>query len=217
MKKTSTLFAIASMLCLCMAFTSCSKDKKLANRLSGGWEGDWGMSYVDRNGKKYYSHHTVIEFYPNEKFDTEGHGFQEDYYDDAPLTKIGFYFTWSIDKQKIFITYPGHSEYNRFIRDYSLKKDHFTGYIGDTHFDLDKVWKYYKWYDYAALYATQTLAVLCWIGDECYYYNDYYRYAPTRGGEPETITMPDGTTIQPLSEDLCPVRIYNRFAEYEKE
>lgn len=215
MKKTLPLSTFIVTLFLCAVCVSCSKDEKLANRLSGGWEGDWGMSYVDRDGIQHDAYNTVIEFYPNEKFDTQGYGYQEDYYDakTGPLTKLGYYFEWRIDKQKIFITYPKYGQ-SYVIRDYVMKKDHFTGYIGDTHFDLDKVWKYYKWYDYAALYASNTLAVLCWIGDEYYYYDDYF----TRGGgaaKADAVTLPDGTTIQPISEDKCPVRIFNRFAEGE--
>lgn len=196
---------ICLMLAVCMILTSCSKDEKLSNRLSGGWEGDWGMSYVDRDGKSHDSHHTVIEFYPNEKFDTYGYGYQEDYYDEGPYTKLGFYFEWSINHKVIYITYPGYPEYNAVIRDYKMKKKHFTGYIGNTYFDLDKVWKYYKWYDYAGLYTAQAVGVLLWVAEDYYYYSS--AYGPTR-----SIEALDNMGGHPIGDQL-PIRIYNRFAE----
>lgn len=227
MKKRNQILGIIAMLCVGMLFTSCTKDEKLSNRLSGTWEGDWGMSYVDRDGIQHNSHYTVIEFHSDKIFETQGYGYQEDYYEDGPFEKIGLYFNWSINHQVINITYPpGYSIYNCSIRDYVMEKKRFTGYIGDTYFRLNNLTKDYKWYDYAGFYTATTLAgttaVLLWAW-ECtdpIYYDDYYGYyAKTRGADaPEAspITMPDGTTVQPASEN-CPIRIFNRFAEQDEQ
>ena len=217
MKKATTFSAMLAMLALCLAFTSCSKDEKIANRLAGGWEGDWGMSYIDRHNVQHDSYHSVVEFYPADKFETYGYGYQEDYYDEGPYSKLGFYFNWSVDKKRITLTYPGHEEYSFSISkyDYTLKKDHFTGWIGDTYFDLDKVWKYYKWYDYAARYAATGVAILYWVGETSYYY-DSYGYANTRQNgatADSTATVPYDSIGKPMPDDMRPIRIFNRFAK----
>ena len=224
MKKKTTLSTLLTMLILSVVLTSCSKDEKIANRLAGGWEGDWGMSYVDRHGVQHDSYHSVVEFYPADDFETYGHGYQEDYYDEGPYSKLGFYFEWSVDHKRIFITYPGHPEYSVRLSncDYTLKKDHFTGYIGDTYFDLSKVWKYYKWYDYAARYTATGITILYWVGETSYYYDtsDYYYYANMRSNGsaavPVSIT-PYDSIGKPMPDDMRPIRIFNRFAEKTKE
>lgn len=191
MKQKKQLLSILAVTCVCMVCTSCSKDEKLSNRLSGTWRGNWGMSYIDRDGTQYNSDNTVIEFHSDKIFETQGYGYQEDYYQDGPFEKIGLYFNWSIDHQTITINYPGYPEYNCRIRDYVMKKKHFTGYISNTYFDLYNVEKDYKWYDYAGFYTATTVAgttaVLLWAWESTtpIYYDDYYgySYAKTRGTE----------------------------------
>ena len=205
MKKTLTFSGIAAMLCIVL-FTSCSKDEKIAIRVSGEWEGDWGMSYADKEGNHYDSHNTAIKFFPNEKFDTEGYGYQEDYYDEGPFKKLGYYFTWYVDKKVLYINYPGYPEYNARIYDYRLKKKHFTGRFGNssTTFDLIKIEKYYKWYDYLNQYAKAGAAILLWTTLEAFI--DYYDYYPSvRSTEPN----PPTDTMN----DVLPIRIYNRYVE----
>jgi hypothetical protein len=217
MKRNLTLSSIIALLAVCMLCTSCSKDEILSNRISGKWQGEWGMSYVDRDGINHNSAYSVVEFYPNEKFDTQGYGYQEDYYHDGPFARLGFYFEWRIDHKTIFITYPGHAEYNCVIRDYNMQKKHFTGYIGDTPFDLTKIEKYYKWYDYVGRYVATGTAILLWMADDTYYYyDDYYdSYAKTRP-EMDTRTTSAGAWNDGKGKpvgDMKPLRIYNRYAE----
>lgn len=217
MKKTTFIAGIIATLCIAL-FTSCSKDEKLSNRISGTWEGDWGMSYVDRDGHQYDSHYTVIEFHSDKIFETQGYGYQEDYYTDGPFEKIGLYFNWSIDNQVIYLIYPGYSQYNCRIHDYVMKKKLFTGYIGNTPFELHNLTKDYKWYNYAGFYTSATVGTTIvllweWGATAPIYYDDYY--AKTRGADapaPDAITMPDGTTVQPAGKD-CPIRVFNRFEE----
>jgi len=202
-----------------LLLSSCSsKDETIANRLSGGWEGDWGMSYVDRHGIQHDSYYSVVEFYPEDDFATYGHGYQEDYYEEGPYTKLGFYFLWSVNHRNISITYPNHPEYDAYIRDYSLPKDHFEGYIGDTHFSLDKVWKYYKWYDYAGRYAATGVVVLYWVGETAYYYdtegNYYYaNQRSTRTTQGDSIAASFDSIGKPMPEDMRPIRIFNRYMQ----
>ena len=223
--KKNQLLGIVAILCAGLLLASCSKEDKVANRLAGGWEGDWGMSYEDRHGNFYTSHYTIIEFYPQDEWDNYGYGYQEDYYNEGPYEKLGFYFRWEVKRNKhdnkpvIYIWYPGHSAYDTYIYDYTLWKDHFIGYFdnSDVSFDLSKVWRYYQWYDYAGLYADATLTVLYWADGYPYYYDTYGAKTRTTG-----IKSPDNNAekygIKPLSEDdNRPVRIFNRFAEGKKE
>ena len=207
MKKINQILAISAMVCVGMLLTSCSKDEKLANRLSGKWKGEWGMSYVDKDGVQHNSDYSVVWFRNDGMFETHGSGYQEDYYHEGPFTRLGFYFEWEIDHKTIYITYPGYAGYNCVIRDYEMKKKHFTGYIGNTHFDLDNLEKEYKWYDYAARYVATGTAVLLWLADDTYYYYDDYYYG-TRSTSADMLDengKPAG--------DMMPIRIYNRFAD----
>lgn len=207
MKKGLTLSSIIAMLTVCLMCTSCSKDEKLANRLSGKWQGEWGMSYVDKDGVQYNSAYSVVEFHSDGMFETQGYGYQEDYYHEGPFTRLGFYFEWRIDHKTIYITYPGYPEYNCVIRDYEMKKKHFTGYIGNTPFDLNNLEKDYKWYNYAARYVATGTAILLWMADDTYYYYDDYYYGTrsTSAGMLDEIGKPAG--------DMMPLRIFNRYAE----
>ena len=72
MKKRNQIFGIIAMLCVGMLFTSCHKDEKIAMKLSGEWEGYWGMYYTDENGNQYDSYQSSVVFYPDEKYDTKG-------------------------------------------------------------------------------------------------------------------------------------------------
>ncbi len=220
MKRATTLSTLLTMFILSMAFSSCSKDEKIANRLAGGWKGNWGMSYTDRYGYDHDASYSIVEFYPADDFETFGTGYQMDYYEDGPYSQLSFYFDWRVDNKRILITYPANHALDAYISryDYELKKDHFTGEIHGTPFDLYKVWKYYKWYDYAALYADKGFTILYWVdGITNPYYNDYdYYYANARqnGTTADTtaIVLPD-STLKPLPEDMRPIRIFNRFAE----
>ena len=207
-KKTSTLLGFTLLLSLCAVLSSCNKDEKLSNRISGKWEGDWGMSYEDREGVNHHSHHSIVEFYSDGLNETQGSGYQEDYYVDGPFTKLGFYFEWSINHKIIYINYPGYPHLNCAIRDYAMKKKHFTGYIGNTPFDLHNLEKDYKWWNYTARYIATGAAVLLWMADGTYlYYDDYYATRSASDGMLDDLGKPAG--------DMMPRRIYNRFAEQE--
>lgn len=224
MKRATTLSALLTMLILSMAFSSCSKDEKIANRLAGGWKGDWGMSYTDRHGYDHDASYSIVEFYPADDFETFGTGYQMDYYEDGPYSQLSFYFDWRVDNKRILITYPANHALDAYISryDYELKKDHFTGEIHGTPFDLYKVWKYYKWYDYAARYTATGIAVLYWVGESSYYYDtyDYYYYANKRSNGTATDTTaiaPYDSIGKPMPDDMRPIRIFNRFAEKTAE
>ncbi len=147
MKRKNGLLGILATLCLCMVFTSCHKDEKIAMKLSGEWEGYWGMYYEDRELGQFDSYKSSVVFYPDEKYDTKGKGYQIDWYSQtpnalgnkSPYEKMFYEFTWYVDKKIIYLTYPGHPELNSRIRNYELSKKHFTGYFNNspTRFDLD--------------------------------------------------------------------------------
>ena len=174
------------------------------------------MSYIDKDGINHNSTYSIVEFHSDGLNETQGYGYQEDYYDEGPFTKLGFYFDWRIDNKIIYINYPGYGQYNCVIRDYKMKKKHFTGYIGNTHFDLNNLEKDYKWWNYAARYVATGTAVLLWLADGTYYYyDDYYGTRSTSAGIPDETGKPEGMLdeIGKPAGDMMPIRIYNRFAE----
>ena len=223
MKKKNQLLSIFATLCLCMVFTSCNKDEKIAMKLSGEWEGYWGMYYEDPELGQFDSYKSSVVFYPDEKYDTKGKGYQFDWYNQqpnaqgntSPYEKMFYEFTWYVDKKVIYLEYPGHSELNARIRDYNLKKKHFTGYFNNsaTRFDLDAIWKAYKWSDYAKLNTATVGTILCWtwVGLEVFAAvssdNYYYYEAKGRGFDASTNSNADSTEKVPI------IKIGNRFVE----
>ena len=221
MKRKNGLLGILATLCLCMVFTSCHKDEKIAMKLSGEWEGYWGMYYEDRELGQFDSYKSSVVFYPDEKYDTKGKGYQIDWYSQtpnalgnkSPYEKMFYEFTWYVDKKIIYLTYPGHPELNSRIRNYELSKKHFTGYFNNspTRFDLDAIWKVYKWSDYAALNMETANTILCWtwaglvIASELSADNYYYYEAKTR--------VADGSADNAAPVEQHAIRVGNRFAE----
>lgn len=214
MKKTSTLSCIVAILGLCLLFTSCAKDEKIAMKLSGEWEGYWGMYYSDPELGEFDSYKSSVKFIPNEKYDTRGEGYQVDWYDKtpnaqgnvSPYERLSSYFTWEVINKTIYLTYPKHPNYNVRISDYELTKKHFTGRFNDssTHFDLHNIWQLYKWSDYASLNTSYFLA-WTWVGLDVastIAYDSYY-WTRDAANEETPIPMEDGHTIQ----------MGNRFAE----
>ena len=216
MKRSNQILGVIAMLCVGFLFTSCHKDEKIAMKLSGEWEGYWGMYYTDEEGNQYDSYQSSVVFYPDEKYDTKGQGYQIDWYNQAdggPYEKLFYSFTWYVDKKVIYLNYPGHPELNSRIRNYDLSKKHFTGYFNNsnTRFDLDAIWKVYKWSDYAALNMETAGTILAWtwtglvvaseIASDSYYYYDYE--ARTRG-----------ENIDEMPKEKAPsIKLGNRFAD----
>ena len=218
MKQKKQLMGILATLCLCMVFASCTKDEKIANRLAGGWHGDWGMAYEAADHSIHYADYSEVEFHPADDFETYGKGYQMDYYHDGLYKKISYYFEWEVKNKKIYLYYPGYPEYEACIRDYELKKEHFYGYFGfrenSAKFDMEKVWKYYKWTDYLKRYTEAAITVLYWTTEILYDEYSYYYGAKTRGTETGDgpIILSNGEEAKPVGEDR-PIRIFNRFAE----
>lgn len=63
MKKIQT-WALAMITIITAGFTltSCDEDNMQASDLDGGWRGDYGMYYVDRQGKEWDASYSIIEF-----------------------------------------------------------------------------------------------------------------------------------------------------------
>ncbi len=226
MKKTSTLSCIVATLGLCLLFTSCSKDEKIAMRLSGEWEGYWGMYYYDPmhpEWGEWDSDYSTVVFQPYEEYGTNGDGYQIDWYSNqpndkgyvSPYERMTYHFTWRVVGKNIILNYPVNPEYNVTIKngEYDLSKKHFMGYFNNstTRFDLMATSKFYSWWDYARL-NTYRAIYWTWVGAETIamlgddYYN-YYYYGKTRSGE-----VPVDSAGTPV-EVRTPVQIGNRFAE----
>lgn len=199
MKKAFTLFNIVALLGICAAFTSCTdEDVDESMILSGQWQGNWGMYYdYEYRGKIYTfdSYDTDIVFYPEYDYATYGYGYQVDWYNRGPYTRMSYRFRWSIKDGIVYLTYPGYPEYNTSIREYYLNNSRFTGYFtnGTEKFTLHKIADYYDWsyyYDYGDYHYWYNDS-WSWGGyydggyydggyyGDGYYYDDYY-YAKTR-------------------------------------
>lgn len=223
MKKLTTTLTVLAALCLTLA--SCSKDDtKIAMKLSGEWEGYWGMYYSDPahpEQGEWDSYMSTVVFGPDPhvEYATFGRGYQIDWYDDkpneqgyvSPYERMTYCFDWEVHDGKIYLKYPNEPNFNVTIRDYDLTKKHFTGYFNNSkkRFDLRAVDKYYSWWDYARL-NTERAIYWTWVGVEVIgvlTYDNYY-YANTRAdGTP--VNASDSTA----TEGRMPVRIGNRFAE----
>ncbi len=126
----------------------------LQQPLSGQWTGNFGMFYdYEYRGQIYTfnSYDTDIVFYPDYNYATHGYGYEVDFYNEGPRTKMSFRFFWKINGGNIYLDYPGRSEKNTTIRDYSLDRYYFTGCFenGTQQFSLRKMADFYNWNDYS--------------------------------------------------------------------
>lgn len=161
-----------------MAFTSCDEDVEEAMCLSGEWSGDFGMYYEYRYGDRWYAfdaHYTNLVFYPEYEYATYGYGKQVDFYRDGPYSHQYYEFYWEVRNGVIYMEYPYDRELNVAIRDYRISSRKFSGWIGDTHFELYKLRDFY-WNDY---YNSGGYG----YGWNDYWYWDDYYYSKTRGAE----------------------------------
>ncbi len=217
MKQKKQLLGIITTVCLCLVFTSCHKDEKIAMKLSGEWEGYWGMYYRDAEGNRFDSYKSSVVFYPDAKYDTKGTGYQIDWYrqeDGGQYEKMFYEFSWRVDDKVIHLYYPGYAELNVSIRNYDLSKQHFTGYFNNspTRFDLNAIWKVYKWSDYASLNMETAGNILAWtwtglvIASELS--SDSYYYSRELGTDDDQ----QGINVLPMDKEHS-FTLGNRFAE----
>lgn len=165
MKKMNNLWAlVAAMACTALAlgtFSSCviiddiDPDTEISLDLAGDWNGDFGMyyDYYDRHDRyvcSFDSYDTDISFYPEYDYAAFGYGYQVDFYEHGPYTKIFHTFDWEIRDERIYLYYKGESELNTIIRDYSLGRSRFSGYFNNasSRFTLKKYSSYYDWRGY---------------------------------------------------------------------
>jgi len=162
MKKVLNLTNIIALLGVCVLFVSCSHDDDVDESmvLSGQWQGNWGMYYEVENPRTgeivaFDSYDTDIVFYPQYDYATYGDGYQVDWYEEGPYSRMSYRFTWSISNGIIYMNYPGFPEYNTSIRNYHMNSSRFTGYFsnGTEPFYLHKIadfydWSYYDDWDY---------------------------------------------------------------------
>lgn len=224
--KKNRLLGIIAILCAGLLLASCSKDDtKIAMKLSGEWDGYWGMYYFDPDHPEWGewdSYQSTVVFEPYEEYGTSGRGYQMDWYGEqlndqgykSPYKYMTYYFDWWVSNGKIRISYPTNPDFNVTIRDYDLSKQRFTGYFNNstTRFDLHAIEKWYDWWDYAQL-NTERAIYWTWVGTTvigAFTYDNYY-YTKTRNGE-----TPVDSLGNPI-EVRTPVHIGNRFAEGKKE
>lgn len=177
MKKFYQSLSVMLSVLSSLVMVSCDDDVQRSIELSGSWNGDFGMYYVDGKGREWDSYDTDIVFYPDYDYATRGYGQQVDWYKHGPYTKMYYRFYWQIRNGVIYLDYPQAPELNTAIYDYRLNNCYFSGMCegASTPFRLGKIEDYYNWscyngYDYGYYYD-----------DDWYWDYDYYTY--TRSGE----------------------------------
>lgn len=197
MKLLNKLFLLLSVL-LATSLVSCDDDVTKSVKLSGEWEGDFGMCYDATNpytsiSRRFYASYTYLYFQPHHDYSTYGTGKQIDFYNEGPYSKQYYYFRWEVEDGHIILTYPSNRNLNIVIDSYRLTNSRFTGYINGERFDLDKLSDFYAWDDYS--------------GDYHYYYNDSW----TWGGYYNVKSR----AVVPETDDSSVV-LHNRFMEEKK-
>lgn len=204
-KKITTLGAVI-LASACMLLCSCNDDIERSRVLFGEWQGYWGMFYeYNYRGRIYRfdSYSTDVVFYPDHEYATYGEGYQVDWYDRGPYSRLSFRFAWEVRNGIIYLTYPGFHEYDAEIYDYYLDDFQFSGYFGNSGsgFRLRKIYDY-DWTPYYSYdYRYWTYDSWNWDG-----YYDYY--AKSLNGT-EAVQKDDSDTN---AEDGI-IRIGNRLAE----
>lgn len=188
MKRIFTLMNLTMLMTASLMMTSCMDDDTAESiTLSGQWTGNFGMFYdYEYRGQIYTfnSYDTDIVFYPDYNYATHGYGYEVDFYNEGPRTKMSFRFFWEINRGNIYLDYPGYPEYNTIIRDYSLSSYYFTGYFENStqQFRLRKLADFYNWNDYSG-YDYHYWDDPYWNWNSYYPYYPYY--AKERGGMEE--------------------------------
>lgn len=196
----SKMMMMAVALFSVVTFTSCDEDIDEAMILSGEWSGDFGMYYEvqhPRTGRWYAfdADYTNLTFYPHHEYATYGTGRQYDYYSEGPYAYQYYEFDWEVRNGIIYMDYPWNPELSVAIKDYRISYDRFSGWIGDTKFNMYKLRDFY-WGDYDGYYDYG------WNDD--WYWDDYY-YSKTRGGE----------GVESADVDNLNIRRGNRFMDGE--
>ena len=141
------------MVAATLSLTSChDEDVEISYTLAGDWRGDFGMyydyEYMD-HGKVYVETYNCydsdVRFLPHHDYATYGVGYQVDYYDFGPYSKIYHTFDWEVRNAMIYLTYRGEHEYDTVIRDFRMDNRYFRGYFnnGSEEFKLTKINDFY--------------------------------------------------------------------------
>lgn len=160
MKKV--LFFMSVALVAMIGFSSCSDDENEASVLSGEWQGDWNMWYMDANGYTWYADMTYIRF--DRSHSTSGTGRQVDYYRRGPYEYLTYKFRWTVRDGVIYLTYPYDNNLDTWIYNYHLDNWRFDGYFGSSkaYFTMDKLTSFDYW--------EPTFWVDSWYGYTVYIY-----------------------------------------------
>lgn len=186
MKKRYILVALVGV----AVVSGCSEDAMEANRLSGEYEGTFGMYYEYTRGGRVYQFDAAYTYLQlnNYAFSSKGTGVQIDYYDRGPYTEIWHDIKWKVNhdasgRQFITFHYLWEREWDTNIYDYKITPHAFYGYFDNSteRFYLTNLnppagfsWEPYYERDYGWRYNNG------W-SDGRYGYDEYgYRYAPAR-------------------------------------
>lgn len=134
MKKLYTLLMMAMMGVMVVSLTSC-EDEQIAHTLEGTWRGNLYIS-TEWNGRYYESTATEITFSKDPYRYSSGTGYWVDYYSGAPWDYVANHIEWEVNNRNIHIYFVEDGN-SLVIRDYSLNRNSFVGYINDHGTDVD--------------------------------------------------------------------------------
>lgn len=218
MKKMYNFWAlVAAMACTalalgslnsCVVIDNINPDVEISYSLTGDWNGDFGMYYdyydrYDRFVCSFASYDTDLSFYPDYNDAPFGYGYQVDFYEHGPYTKIFHTFDWEIRNESIYLYYKGEPELNTIICDYTLGRSRFTGHFNNasSRFTLKKYNDYYDWRGY------------CSDGNRdgfFYYYRTGWYYDDSMYGTRSNVAAIDTAALKADGQEFT-IRYGNRF------
>lgn len=187
------------------SFTSCNEivDVSRGRTLSGRWQGDFGMYYIDEGEHRWDSYDTDLEFLPYNNSALAGHGYETDYYDYGPYDEIYHAFKWEVVNGIIYLYYCSPDDWNldTWIRDYDMSNSRFTGYFenSSSRFELRKYESYFNWTVWIDIYGDYNDGYGYGYG-----YREGYVYSPTRAND-------DSASVKPAI-----IKMGSRFLEEKK-
>ena len=125
------------------------RDYRLSSSYFTGYFNDSNTRFSLRKYRDYYDWDPYWDDYGTYNHGT-GYGYQVDFYEHGPYTKIFHTFDWEIRNEAIYLYYQGEPELNTIIYDYTLGRTRFTGRFDNasSRFTLKKYNDYYDWRDY---------------------------------------------------------------------
>ena len=123
MKKTSLLLVLTLLCAAPLMFSSCNPgptdDELLGMLVDGNWNGTMDISYT-KDGVKYQSTGTYVQFWNDLNSVTSGHGkWCNTFADNAPIKSLSYDFTWEAKNRILYLQF--HTENSEYVEKAKMK------------------------------------------------------------------------------------------------